>query len=115
MQAYPSNKAVVKDEDEFARTLIRECRYEVDAELNKIREALELHAWTPERAEQMAIRAAHEAKVLTKAEIKQELINDAKMEIANASIGIMRNAAKVVSLFIVGLAFWMASHKWPWE
>mgnify|MGYP001152984301 CR=1 FL=1 len=25
------------------------------------------------------------------------------------------DAAKVVSLFIVGLAFWMASHKWPWE
>lgn len=104
-----------KDKDELARTLIRECRFEVDAELSKMREALEQHAWTPERAEQMAIRAAHEARMLNKAEIKQDLINDAKMEIANASIGIMRNAAKVVSLFIVGLAFWTASHKWPWE
>lgn len=100
-----------ENQKEFVRDTIDMCRREVDHELRDIRLRLDSHVLTEEQAEAIATRAAQKAKTMT----KQELIDDAKMEIANASIGILRRAAQAIALFIVGFAFYIGSVKLPWK
>ena len=87
------------------------CRREVDVELHTIRKHLHDYSLTEEQAEAIATRAAMKAKIMT----KKELIDDAKLEIANAAIEILKRSAQAVALFIVGLAFYLGSVKWPWK
>ncbi len=98
------------EQKEFVHETIDACRVEVNDELMAIRREILTHQITPEQAEAIALRAAQHAKVMT----KQELVNEAKIEIANGAIEILKRAVQVVSLFIVGLAFYLGSKKWPW-
>lgn len=95
----------------FVRDEIDVCRREVDKELHEIRMRFETHFLTEDQAEDIATRAAQKAKSMT----KKELIDDAKMEIADAAIGIMRRAIQALALFIVGLSFYVGAVKWPWK
>jgi len=87
------------------------CRREVDTELRDIRERIETHYLTEDQAEMIATRAAHKAMPMT----RQALIDDAKLEIANGAIDILKRSAQAIALFIVGLAFYLGSVKWPWK
>ena len=100
-----------QDQKEFVRDTIDACRLEVDGELREIRREIMMHQITPEQAEAIALRAAQHAKVMT----KQEIVNDAKMEIANGAIEILKRSFQVMALFIVGLAFYIGGKKWPWH
>ena len=102
---------MTEDQRNFVKEAITTCRIEVDKELRAIHERLETHYLTEAQAESIATRAAYKAKDMT----RQALIDDAKMEIANGAIEILKRSAQAVALFIVGLAFYLGSIKWPWK
>jgi hypothetical protein len=52
-----------RTDDEFARTLVRECRREVDDELQSIHDRITENMWTPDRAEKLAEQAVTTAKI----------------------------------------------------
>ncbi len=95
------------EQKEFVTETIQACRTEVDHELQFLRRELEQHKITPELAESIATNAAIKAKSMMTSEIK--------IEIADASISVVKRAAQIVSLFLVGMMFWIGSKKWPWE
>jgi len=95
------------DQQDFVKETIGACRIEVDKELQFLRREIEQHKITPELAESIATNAAIKAKGMMTSEIK--------LEIADASISIIKRAAQIVSLFLVGMMFWVGSKKWPWE
>lgn len=99
------------DQREFVRETINVCRTEVDRELHALRAQLATHTLTEDQAEAIAVRAAQHAKVMT----KKELVDDVKIEIANSAIEILRRSFQVVVMFIVGLAFYIGTKKWPWD
>jgi len=89
-----------ENQKQFLREAIDVCRHEVDHELSSIRYQIVTHTISEEQAEEIATRAAHKAKVMT----KEELITDAKVEIGNAAINILKRATTIVALFLVGMA-----------
>ncbi|MCU0922557.1 MAG: hypothetical protein MUF16_19900 [Burkholderiaceae bacterium] len=103
--------SLTKDQKEFVEQTIVLCRTDVDRELAALRAQIAEHHLTEAQAEAIATRAAEKAKAMT----KEALIHDAKLEIGNAAIEIMKRSAQVIGLFIVGLAFYLGSRKWPWD
>ena len=95
------------EQKEFVTETIGACRSEVEIELKYIRDQLEQHKITPDLAEQIATRAAIKAKSIMTEQIK--------LEIADASIGIIKRSAQVVGLFLIGMMFWVSSKRWPWQ
>jgi hypothetical protein len=91
----------------FVRETIAACRSEVDDRLDEIERVIATHQITPEIAEQIAMQAAVKAEAI--------ITNRVKMEIADGAIGIIKRAAQVVAIFLVGLMFWVSSKKWPWQ
>lgn len=100
-----------EDQKDFVRETVSVCRTEVDRELSVLKTQIASHVLTADQAEAIAVRAAQHAKELT----KKELVNDAKLEIANSAIEILRRSFQVVVMFIVGLAFYIGTKKWPWD
>lgn len=96
-----------EDQQAFVRETINACRLEVDDRINEIERVIATHQVTPEMAETIATNAAIKAKAM--------ITNSVKMEIADGAIGIVKRAAQVVALFLVGLAFWVGTKRWPWE
>jgi hypothetical protein len=95
------------EQQEFVRETIGACRTEVDHELRFLRNEIEAHKITPQMAEQIATSAAIKAKAM--------MTDQIKMEIADASIGIIKRSLQVVALFLVGMAFFVGNLKWPWK
>lgn len=95
------------EQEKFVTETINACRTEVDNELRFLRSEIEQHKITPALAESIAMSAAIKAKSLMTSEIK--------LEIADASINVIKRAAQIVSLFLIGMMFWIGSKKWPWE
>jgi hypothetical protein len=92
------------------------CRRQVDNDLHELRKQIATHTLSEEQAEDIATRAAKKATVMA----KKELLDDVKMEIAEGAIGIMKNAAKAIAIFIVGLGFYVSLIDWskfipPWR
>ena len=98
-------------DDEFAHTLIKQCRNEVDDELRAIHDKIDLHAWTPERAETLA------KQVLDRAipQIEERMMTKLKIGVGEATLSVGKRAAQIVGVFILAAAFYITSHKWPWE
>lgn len=95
------------EQKDFVTETIGVCRKEVDRELKWMRDEIEQHKITPELAEQIATSAAMKARSM--------IADQIKMEIADASIGIIKRSAQVVGLFLIGMMFWVSSKKWPWQ
>jgi hypothetical protein len=92
---------------ETVDSTIRICRNEVDEELVKLKVELDSHKITTELAESIATNAAIKAKKM--------MTEDIKLEIADASISVIKRALQVISLFLIGMMFWISSKKWPWS
>ena len=95
------------EQKEFIQETIGACRTEVDQELQFLRDQIEAHKITPQMAESIATNAAMKAKAM--------MTESIKMEIADASIGIIKRSLQVIGLFLVGMMFWVSSKKWPWQ
>jgi hypothetical protein len=95
------------EQQEFIRETIGVCRTEVDQELQFLRSEIESHKITPAMAESIATSAAMKAEKM--------MTESIKLQIADASIGIIKRSLQVVGMFLVGLMFWVSSKKWPWE
>jgi hypothetical protein len=95
------------EQKEFVEQTINVCRKEVDRELRFMRDEIEHHKITPEMAEMIATKAAIKAKSMMTEQIK--------LEIADASISIIKRSLQVVALFLVGMAFFIGNIKWPWK
>ena len=102
---------MTRADDEFARTLVRECRIEVDAELQSIHDRITEHMWTPDRAERLA------EQVLTRAipQIEDRMLTKLKIGVGEATLSVGKRAAQIVGVFVLAAAFWISSHKWPWS
>jgi hypothetical protein len=95
------------EQKEFVTETVNVCRSEVDRELRFIRSEIEQHRITPEMAESIATSAAVKAKSM--------MTDQIKLEIADASISIIKRSLQVVALFLVGMAFFVGNLKWPWK
>ena len=98
-------------DEEFARTLIKECRDDVDSELRAIHDKIAEHAWTPERAERLA------QQVLERAipQIEERMMTKLKISVGEATLSVGKRAAQIVGVFILAAAFYISSHEWPWH
>lgn len=96
-----------EEQKAFVRETIGACRNEVENRIDEIERVIATHQITPELAEQIATSAAIKAKAM--------ITDGVKMEIADGAIGILKRAAQVVAIFLVGLMFWVTSKRWPWE
>ena len=95
------------EQQEFIKETIGVCRSEVDHELQFLRSEIEAHKITPEMAESIATSAAMKAEKM--------MTESIKLQIADASIGVIKRSLQVVGLFLVGMMFWVSSKKWPWQ
>jgi hypothetical protein len=102
---------MTRADDEFARTLVRECRVEVDAELKSIHDRITENMWTPDRAEKLA------EHVLTRAipQIEDRMMMKLKIGVGEATLSVGKRAAQIIGVFVLAAAFWISSHKWPWS
>ena len=100
-----------RDDDEFARTLIKECRVEVDDELRSLHNKIDRHAWTPERAETLA------QQVLERAipQIEERMMTKLKIGVGEATLSVGKRAAQIIGVFILAAAFYVSSQDWPWS
>ena len=100
-----------RTDDEFARTLVRECRIEVDAELREIHDRITQNMWTPDRAEQLA------EQVLTRAipQIEERMMTKLKISVGEATISVGKRAAQIIGVFVLAATFYISSHQWPWS
>lgn len=97
--------------NDFALTLIRECRAEVDDKLDAIHEKIALHAWTPERAEHLA------QLVLERAipQLEERMMTKLKIGVGEATLSVAKRAMQIVGVFVLAAAFYISSHEWPWN
>jgi hypothetical protein len=102
---------MTRADDEFARTLVRECRTEVDAELKSIHDRITENMWTPDRAEKLA------EQVLTRAipQIEERMLTKLKINVGEATLSVGKRAAQIIGVFVLAAAFYISSHKWPWS
>ena len=100
-----------RTDDEFARTLVRECRREVDDELQSIHDRITENMWTPDRAEQLA------EQVLTRAipQIEERMLTKLKISVGEATLSVGKRAAQIIGVFVLAAAFYISSHQWPWS
>lgn len=98
-------------DDEFARTLVKECRSEVDDRLRELSDKIELHAWSPERAEHLA------QQVLERAipQIEERMMTKLKISVGEATLSVGKRAAQIIGVFMLAAAFYISSHDWPWS
>lgn len=101
----------MQQDEEFARTLIRECRSEVDDELRAIHDRITENAWTPERAEHLA------QQVLERAipQIEDRMLMKLKITVGEATLSVGKRAAQIIGVFMLAAAFYITSHDWPWN
>ena len=99
-----------RSDDEFARTLIKECRVEVDDELRSIHSKIDMYAWTPERAETLA------KQVLERAipQIEERMMTKLKISVGEATLSVGKRAAQIIGVFVIAAALYISSHDWPW-
>ena len=97
-------------DDEYARTLVNQCRDEVDDRLRELGNKIDQHAWTPERAEHLA------QQVLERAipQIEERMLTKLKISVGEATLSVGKRAAQIVGVFILAAAFYISSHEWPW-
>jgi len=100
-----------RTDDDFARTLVRECRAEVDDELKSIHERITENMWTPDRAEKLA------EQVLARAipQIEERMLTKLKISVGEATLSVGKRAAQIVGVFVLAAAFYITSHEWPWS
>jgi hypothetical protein len=81
-------------DDDLARSLVRECRREVDDELSEIHDRITKNMWTPERAEKLA------EDVLARAipAIEDRLMMNLKISVGDATLAVLRETSSKVSL-----------------
>ena len=98
-------------DDQFAHKLIQECRNEVDDELRAIHDKIDMHAWTPERAEILA------KQVLERAipQIEDRMMMKLKIGVGEATLSVGKRALQILGVFVLAAAFYISSHKWPWS
>jgi uncharacterized membrane protein (DUF106 family) len=101
--------ALTNEVKQHINETIHACRREMDKDIHELRLQINTHTLTEAQAEDIATRAAQKAKAMT----KKELIDDVKMEIAEASISILKNSFKIVIVFFIGLAFYIGNLGWP--
>ena len=101
----------MQPDDEFARTLVRECRDEVDDELKSIHERITQNMWTPDRAERLA------EQVLARAipQIEDRMLTKLKIGVGEATLSVGKRAAQIVGVFVLAAAFYISSSEWPWS
>jgi len=101
----------VPPDDEFASTLVRQCRREVDDELQSIHDRITENMWTPDRAERLA------EEVLTRAipAIEARMLTNLKISVGEATLSVGKRAAQIIGVFVLAAAFYITSHKWPWS
>jgi len=100
-----------RTDDEFARTLVRECRQEVDDELQLIHSRITENMWTPDRAEKLA------EEVLGRAipRIEERMMTKLKIGVGEATLTVGKRAAQIIGIFVLAAAFYISSHEWPWS
>jgi hypothetical protein len=101
----------VPPDDQFARTLVRECRDEVDNELKAIHDRITENMWTPDRAEHLA------EQVLIRAipQIEERMLTKLKISVGEATLSVGKRAAQIIGVFVLAAAFYISSHEWPWS
>jgi hypothetical protein len=98
-------------DDEFARTLVRECRDEVDDELQLIHARITENMWTPQRAE----RLAEDVLVRAIPQIEERMMTKLKIGVGEATLTVGKRAAQIIGIFVLAAAFYISSHEWPWS
>jgi hypothetical protein len=91
--------------------LVRACRADVDEELIALKASIEQHAWTPERARNLA------DEVLERAipQIEDRMLLKLKISVGESTLGIAKRAVQILGVFVLAATFYISSHKWPWQ